>query len=181
MQVPSQGGDLLTYDLTEINTAVSRIVEVSAVNDTKAPELLRTFNVAWIQGQDVANALAAMIVEAKREMERVKGIVVLDKMKTVLATKGLATTKNPLGSEDLRAAVLSQDPEYQESLERVAMLEAMRAIVKTKVDGLEMAYNSVKKILGEPGSHQYGGDARTHGGAQVDARARSNGFGTPRY
>jgi len=69
--------------------------------------------------------------------------LLLDIAPRVLADRGLATSK------DLRDAVVDSDVQYQECLERQGTIKAYQELLKGKSKALEMAYTSVKKILGE--------------------------------
>ena len=92
----------------------------------------------------------------------------------------------------MRDAVLGQDAEYQEALDRVQKTICVIELLRGKMKGFEMAYTSVKKIIGEnprgmlnrgPGS---GVGTAPVGGSNPDpmrpSRPQSTpGFGVPRY
>lgn len=163
-EVPS--GQTISVDMTQLNNAVQRIVEVQLVTKTKAPELLSTYNVAW---RDAAEAMAigrAAHIQAVRAADRIKAIILLDKAPKILLEKGLATTKSPGGSEHLRQAVLDLDEEYQKAVELADKIECVIELLSGKRKAVEMAFTSVKKILGE-GDVGYS-DMRYSSGDQVE-------------
>jgi hypothetical protein len=61
----------------------------------------------------LANTIELEYQFAVREAEKIRAEVLLDRVPKILAEKGLATAKNPMGSEDLRDAVLAQDTELR--------------------------------------------------------------------
>ena len=150
LTIPVIGGDL-KLDLTEINKVEARIPEVAFVTPGKAPELLALFNNSVVELIAVITKLELEICRAKREAGKIHSRVVLDEVKDILKAKGLAKDSNPAGSADLREAVLEAHEEYQNSLERVEILEAVSKLIQGKKYSIEMAYSSVKAIFKESG------------------------------
>lgn len=139
----------ITIDVKRIKRLESRIGEVAQVTPFKAPELLATFNKAWLDLNEFVIFLEAEQVFAKQNFNKIKGTLLLDRVPKILQDKGLVTAKSPSGSADLRQAVLETDEEYLAAQDKVYKLDAAISYLKSKRDGFEMAYNSVKKILGE--------------------------------
>lgn len=147
--VPSgEGRKPLLFPLQKIYEAESRIPEVATVNAGKAPELLATFNIAYLHVKDMIVRLRLCLDDAKKASNMRKSIVVLDIAPGVLKNKGLTRPSSPSGSEDQREAVLNGDVEYLKCQDRVSCIEAMIELMESKKTGVEMAYTSVKKILG---------------------------------
>lgn len=156
-----------SIDTTQIESAVSRIGEVQTVTKLKAPELLSTYNLAW---RDAAEAMAyvrANHIQAKKHADKLRAIILLDKAPTILKEKGLTTTKSPGGSEDFRQAILDSDDEYQAALENAAVIECIIELLRGKQKSVEMAFTSVKKILGE-GDVGYSNQTFSTGNATED-------------
>lgn len=175
----NKSGEDIPIDLAHWARLETRIQEVSTVTPHKAPELLATFNRAALDLDRLANMLELEHQMAVREAERVRGEVILDKVPFILKAKGLATDRNPMGSEDMRLAVLSQDRDYQESLERVDKLKAMTRMIRGKYDAFERAFRSVRTLVGEQtfnfGNRNLSGDTGT---TEPGAYTRVPGFGT---
>jgi hypothetical protein len=139
----------LSINLGSLKKAENRIQEIAIVTASKAPELLAFFNSAYLEGSRLIALLELEVNRATRSANAIKSVVILDRAPEILKAKGLATDKNPGGSADLRQAVLEGDSEYQAALEVQQHLEATLELIKGKNKGIEMAYTSVKKILGE--------------------------------
>src|SRR5690606_22674025 len=134
----------------------ARIMEVATVTQLKAPELLASFNVAYLRAAELVGLLEAQSILFERHASQVRAVVILDRAPVRLKEKGLATEKNPNGSADLRQAVLDSDDEYRQAMDAVGQINALLSLFKEKKKAIEMAYTSVKKILGEtPRWHSY--------------------------
>lgn len=142
-----KGTDPIIIDLTEVYPVEARLHEVAIVTKTKAPELLSTFNRAYAAVFQQRALLEMEKNTAKREAEKLRAIIILDKVPQILQEKKLATAKSPAGSEDLRQAILALDPEYQEALERVEQITCVIELLTGKLKALENGFTSVKKIM----------------------------------
>jgi hypothetical protein len=172
-------GEPIPIDMGYWAQLEARIQEVATVTPAKAPELLAVFNYAALELDRLANTLELEYQMAVREAERVRGEILLDKVPAILKAKGLATDRNPMGSEDMRQAVLSQDKDYQDALDRADMLKATYKMIRGKFDAFERAFRSVRTLVGETTFHfsnaNLKGDA---GAAALDERRTVPGFGT---
>lgn len=131
----------LTLDLVRIKQAEARAIEVASVTPTKAPELLATFNQAYL---DASNAFSRLRYErdcAEAKVNQIKAEILLDKIPGILKAKGVSS------SADVRQAIIELDAGYQEALDNLSQLEAMVEFVKGKMKFLENAFTSVKKIM----------------------------------
>lgn len=158
----------------------ARIREIATVTPTKAPELLSTFTRACLDLDGLVNTLELEYQVSMREAEKIRATVLLDRVPKILQEKGLTTSKNPMGSEDLRNAVLAQDPDYDAALERTEQLKAMTRMVKGKYDAFERAFRSVRTLVGEQ-NFNYSNDKRLSGDTGTAPAGSTNGFGKPRY
>lgn len=138
----------LVLDLTEIYLALGRKEEVATVNNHKAPELLSLFNVAYLNASRVLNALQYELVVCEHLIRETKAIILLDRMKGILEKSGLANSRNPLGSEDIRQAVYEMDPEYKRATTLAENLGCYITQVTDWRKCFQNAFDSVKKIMG---------------------------------
>lgn len=170
----------LAIDLTEVIRAESRIHEIATLSAGKAPELLAAFNLAYIEASRAIALLEQELSQAKRRCDQVRAMVILDRVPRVLAERGLASSKSPMGSEDLRRAVLDMDPDYQQAAQLVADIDGSVEVVRSKLRGIEMAYNSVKKLLSDQTFSFIGSlSAGNEGNATIGQVV--NGFGKAKY
>jgi hypothetical protein len=170
----------MAFDLSEVDRAEGRVAEIAALTPTKAPELMAAFNTAYIKAIKAQAAIQHELVVARRAVEKISAIVTLDRIPEVLKARGLATAKNPMGSEDIRTAILNSDPEFEAAQTRADFIACCLELVKGKAKAMEMAYTAVKKMLGEQ-SFNYRGP-NTSSGAENPTGPRPNpGFGRPRY
>lgn len=140
-------GRAQTVDMRRVYKAEARFFELQFLTREKAGELLKTFIEAWRDAREGHAKAQEQLNKAKRRVRRVEGQIVLDKAVGVLEQKKLITSRSPAGSEDLRKAVVAVDDEYAAACEVVEMLEAIRDLLDTKAEALNMAYFSVKQVL----------------------------------
>lgn len=182
---PSVDGQAVVLDMAQVYAIEARVQEVAFVNHTKAPELLARFNEAWLYVQKHMTTLKYELLRAERAANKIKSVILLDKIPVILKAKGLVSPKSPAGSEDLRNAILDQDEEYQEALDQTQKLKCVIELLKGKMDGFEMAFTSVKKILGESefmGPRNPGcGTGNAPVGGQNPDPMETPGFGKARY
>lgn len=150
--VPIVDSDPQVIDLSVVYQIESRVGEIAFVNKAKAPELLARFNEAYLHLHKIVTFLGYEFIRAQREANKVRAIVILDRAPAILAAKGLLSGHSRSGSEDQRNAVLDQDQEYQQALERTQQIKCFIEFLKGKLEGFEWAYTSVKKILGDNGA-----------------------------
>lgn len=144
----------VSVDLTKASEAKRRIPEVAFVTPGKAPELLAVFNDAYADISRQIPVVEYHIQRAQATANRIRSVVLLDKAPKILQEKNLTTSRSPGGSEDLRTAVLDADEEYLAACDNVYQLKCILDTLKFLLKDVEMAYSSVKKILGE-GSFNY--------------------------
>lgn len=138
---PNSG--IINIPLAEIRYVEGRIPEIATVTPHKAPELLATFNRSYLDLDKYIKQVELEVNVAKQYQSVVKASILLDRAEDVFKAKGLKA------SADLRQALVDLDPDYQNATERLNALEAAREYLKGKQKGIEMAYGSVRKIIGE--------------------------------
>jgi hypothetical protein len=139
----------LRLDLSEIHASLARVEEIKVLTKFKAPELLTVFNKAFIEANKLVNEVELARVTAERTVDRTRARILLDKVPEILKAKGLSTPKSPMGSEDMRQAVLDCDDDYCGAVDALKQIEAALTHLKNYVKAIVFAYESVKKVLGE--------------------------------
>lgn len=137
------GEESLTVQLHTTFLAESRAPEVAAVTPTKAPELLVTFNKAYLDLTQIYAQLHLQRSRAEDALGKAKAEVLLDKLPTILKEKNISS------SADIRQAIVDSDPEYQAAKERLDVIDATMEYIKGKIKFMENSYTAVKKIIGE--------------------------------
>lgn len=158
-------GNEIALDLSQVYQAEARVIEVQGVTPAKAPELLATFNRAYLDLSKAIRLLELEYLKAQRVAKKRKAIILLDEAQQILKDRGLATARSPGGSADLREALLDSDDEYQQLVERVETIKVYRELLSDKRKGIEMAYHSVKRIISKEGGHR-----NVHLGGTMDGR-----------
>jgi hypothetical protein len=133
----------LRLEMTDIYAAEQRIPEIAIVNQHKAPEMLALFNQAYLALTKMVAGLEMEMGSADRAAKKRRSVIVLDLADDILKNKGLSSSK------DLRDAVVDADIMYAELQTRLETITAAREILRGKMKAIEMAYTSVKKILGD--------------------------------
>lgn len=145
--VPQPGREPDRLDLTVLYDAERRLPEIANANEHTAPNLLATFNVAYLDAAAMLKRVDVFLGMAERAARQRRSVVLLDVAPAKLEALGLATKRSPAGSEDLRSAVLDADDEYRAALEMVDQVEAIVGLLAEKKRGFEMAYGSVKSLV----------------------------------
>lgn len=182
------GGDPIVIDLKAILKTQARIIEVQAVTPQKAPELLSAFNVTWRDLHQHITFLTKELNDAERSINRIRSTITLDEVPGILKERGLTN------NEHHRNAVIELDPRYDEAVERRDQIAAVVEGLKGMLKATEMAYTSVKKLLGESAYNflnrtdpHYGEEGKSGlavGERSPDerpAQGSRTGFGSPRY
>ncbi len=141
----------VNLDLTTIIATEARIHEIGFLTPQKAPELLAVFNEAHRDLAVLSVKAKLALHSAQQEADRVKAVLILDKIPGILTAKGLVKPGNPAGSADLREACLALDIEYQEAMDRVAYVEAVVELLHGKEESIRRAHFSVSSIFKETG------------------------------
>lgn len=174
--------DSIKIDLKSILESERRLHEVAITTKDKAPELLASFNLSWLELHGHIVYLENERNIADRELRKRRSVIVLDVAPQILKDKGLANPRSPAGNEDLREAVINQDAEYLAIEERYQKIEAVIELLRGKLKAFEMAYNSVKKIISDLPSFYNNYDPRlTHGTpSSTEEDGVFSGFGKAR-
>ncbi len=161
--VPSCTGRPHCFDMRRVFRAESRLIELSGLTKAKAGELLHCFIQAFDDAKTHLATLRGEHMRSKQKVRSVRAVVVLDKASKVLQEKGLASTRSPAGSEDLRSAVVDSNQDYLDAAEHFAQIEAAVEFMEGKVEVLKMAYFSTNKL-----SDSFEGRRDTSGGTGDD-------------
>lgn len=143
LAVKNTRNKITVYDLGEVYIAQDRIGEIACLTPAKAPELMAFFNKAWLNVDEIIRLLELELVDAKQIVNKRKSVILLDVCESLFKEKGIK------GSQDLRQAVIDNDEEYLCLLNTQNSIEAAVSFLKGKQKGIEMGYNSVRKIIGE--------------------------------
>lgn len=145
LALPSATEDLpdQVFDLKDILIAEGRQREVAIMTPFKAPELLYTFNKAWLDTDKVVKKIVADIVKAENAVAKRKSHMLIYEVEKFLKAQGVASTK------ETREAVIILDDKYQVLQDRVDQLTAAKEWLKGKMESFENSFTSVKKIMGE--------------------------------
>lgn len=138
---PNSG--ILCIPMTGFRDVEERIPEIASITPHKAPELLSTFNRAYIEMDSYIRKIELEVNIAKQHQATVRATIILDRAEAYFKERGIK------GSADLRQALVDADLDYQNATERLNALESAREFLKGKQKGIEMAYASVRKIIGE--------------------------------
>ncbi len=139
--VQGGGGRAITLDLKEVAKIEARIIEVSTVTMTTAPELLSAFISAWKHLHENMTVLVKEKVMAERQLERIQARVFLDEAPAEFERRGIK------GTADLRDALLHMSVEYNDTQDRMDDITAVVELVKGKLATLQMAYDAIKKVI----------------------------------
>lgn len=179
---PNKPVERLDINLEEWAKAEARLAEQASVTAAKAPELMAFFNRQVLELDRVLSKLEFAYQVALREAEKQRSQVLLDRAPTMLRERGLVTGKNPLGSEDLRNAILAQDADYQQALDDADFAKAIKALMKGKADAFLRGFQAVRSTHGDQKyslnlpNRNLSGDS----GTAEAGKGGTPGFGRPR-
>lgn len=176
-------GSPIIIDLKAIVKALARISEIQSVTPMKAPELLSDFTCTWRDLSQNITFLEKERNDAYRVVNKIRSIIMLDEVPEKLKARNLSN------NEHHREAIIALDPRFEEADQRKDKIEAVIGIMRTQLKAIEMAYTSVKKIIGENAYNYMGGNShRTSGdsgstepGELSPSERPSQYFGTPKY
>lgn len=149
----NSNGNPILINIKEILRLESRTDEIQSLTPQKAGELMAVFIRAWRDLHKDVMVLTKERDDAERNCNKVRGRVILDEVPRILKERGLASSRSPSGSEDLREAILSQDESYQEASEKLQYITCVLELLKGKMRSFQMAYEAAKNILKENGNY----------------------------
>lgn len=133
----------LSIDMTEVYRAEGRLREVAVANDGTSLELASYFNEVCNLTSKYISWIDYEIVEAKKEFDKAKAVVVLDKMLDEFKKFKDAGIKN---NEDFREALIVRDPECARAQDTVDMLNAAKKLLEGKFWSFLRAYNTTNSV-----------------------------------
>lgn len=137
----------IVFDMRDMYEAKGRLVELQAVTKLKAGELLHAFIRAWSDTAKLAKQAERQLTRAKRKLKEVRAVVILDRVPEELTKRGWATTRSPVGSEDIRESIVDSNAEYQKASDRMEQIQATVALLNIEAETFKMAYFSVNKLV----------------------------------
>lgn len=137
------GSRRIDLPMEQVARAEARMEEVQFVTGAKAPELLTALNRGWLYVSKLALVVNQHKLKAETATATRRAIVLLDVMPALLKERGIRS------STEVRDAILIQDIEYATCMERENEIRAVLELLKLKAKGLENAFSSVKKIIGD--------------------------------
>ena len=158
------GTDPMLIDMGPVLEVESRIQEIATVNAVKAPELISAFNMAYAELADMVAKVRYEFNVAKANQERVRAIVLIDRVPGILEEKKLTSGKSPMGSEDIRSAILALDPDYQEAQARVIQIQCVVELLEGKLRAIDKAYMAVKSVSADSSQYRHSPDLSTSQG-----------------
>ena len=181
LEIPATGQlRAVRIDLSLVYDAERRIPEIQFVKKETAAGILADFMQGYGQANNAHALVSKLLAETENAAKRRRAYVVLDKAPEILKEKGLVTARNPTGSEDLRNSVLELDEEYQQLVDRISFLVAVKSLIAGKMKNLQMAYDAVKKII-TPDSNFFRPDTSINPDEIGNYAIGDTGFGKPRY
>lgn len=165
----------LVLDLRIVDKAEARTADIATLTPAKAPELLATFLKALTAAGKALAAVQYERARTERKLDRIRADLLIDQVPQILKDQGLSTPKSPLGSEDIRQAIIERDPNYQAAVDALDRIIALHELVKGKVRVMDSALSGVKRLLGE-NAYNWSGRSGVHAGNEDKP---AEGFGRP--
>lgn len=154
----------IAVNIASIVKAESRLQEVAVVNAHKAPELLATFNQAWLELNRAVTMLTYERNRADAARKQAKAEAILCCNDEAILKRG-----HKKASADLREAVSELDPEYKRLSGTLNEQEALLSYLKGKQEAFRKGFQAVKELLdgGHLPREKYGDGNRPQAFSQV--------------
>lgn len=142
LSIPGLSGlmDPMNLEISAIHEAESRLIEAKSVNIATYKSLEYLYNEGYRQARQCLAAIDYQIVRAERQKEREKARVVLEVIPTKLEGKPAS-----YNNADFRAAILSQDEQYNKISEHIEMLKASSKFFEIRISVFEKACQYMRK------------------------------------
>jgi hypothetical protein len=142
--IPSGNGDgqIIGINIEEIVKAETRLQDVAIVNIHTAPELLATFNKAWLDLQKIVSLLTKEKLMADNAFSRARAEALLDCTTDYLKAKG-----HTKPSADLRNALMEIDPRVTQAKERLDEIRVILMYLSGKQEAFREGFSSIKKLV----------------------------------
>jgi len=170
VKIPTLPGrtDGLEVDLTHVYEVLGRISEVGSLSPMKAPELMSTFNKAYLVLGKYLNVVRLEEINAVAALNKRKSILVLDEIPTKLKEKHLKDTKSNID------AMMETDSDYVQIKDVVEQLAALQELLKHHLKSLEMGYTGAKKQIGEHNPNLNNRQSELNGADEANRRLGFN-------
>jgi len=175
------GKGTIAINLESILIAEQRLRDVAIVNHQTAPELLASFNEAWLR----LNKSVSHLTYEKNKAENFHKTSIAD-AKLNCTDDHLKKLGHSKASADLREAFVQKDPTVQTAKERLDEITYVLDVLKGKMQAFYNAYGSVKRLVDNKGlpPAQYGDNHKQQPFQSLpeddDLRPLPPGFGTSR-
>ncbi len=151
IQIDIPGDTPLYVDLADIYQLEKRKVEVATVTKSTAGSLLRALEDGFAQTGNLLAMVSHKSTAIELLIKRREAYLTIEVIPSTLQQKGLATARSPSGSEDLRKSVMALDVELQ-NLENIqAQVQALKELLKIKVQGFQMSFTATKRVIDQSG------------------------------
>ena len=131
----------LPLSFTDISNAERRLSEAQAVNGATYSALENLFNEGYREAKKNLSIVRYEITQAKKHLRQVTSIHLLDNYPDFLKEKGL---KDHAAN---REAYLARQEDYEEAMDRLAMLEALKDLLEGKVQNFVNVCRYMKKEI----------------------------------
>lgn len=137
-------GDIpsLTFDMTKIREAESRIIEAKTVNPITYADLESCYNESYRDLKRYLSSVGYQITLTEKAMEMAKADILLDKYPEFMKDRP-KTSDNA----DLRKAFMMKDDNYVAALDRLNMLKAVESNFDGKIKVMERTCAYMKKEI----------------------------------
>lgn len=144
---PLKGVPPESFDAENVYKAISRGSEVALCTAVKAPELLATFSEAFADANRLLSKIELQFNLCDEYIKRRQSVLVLDEMAAIIETKGHSTPKSPMGTAEIREAIIDGDEELSRLRQTQIFLKCLLSLWNGHRRKLEMDHGSVKKIM----------------------------------
>lgn len=145
LSIPGQTD--LVIPMENVYRAEARIRDLAFVNRDTAGELLAEFNEAYSILSRQYGKVHYLTSSLDRLRRKRKAVLTLDVIPEKLKEKGLATSRSPIGSEDVREAFYASDEEYDRLSDGLGQAEAVKEMLGLKLRSFYNAIDSIKTVV----------------------------------
>lgn len=143
------GNQALIVNMETVYRAEGRLSDIAFVNRETAGELLSAFNQGYSELSRAFGRVCYLVSKLEKDRKRRKAILTLDVIPEKAKEKGLANSRSPTGSEDVREAFYYSDQEFLDLTDALGAAEATKELLGIKVRSLWAAMDAVKSVTRE--------------------------------
>ena len=131
----------IILDMTKIKIGENRLVESRLVNGATYSDLEYTFNEGYREARKHLTTIGYEITRAKKRIEDVKSILILDKYPAFLKENKMKDNAT------IRDAFLQKDADYVAAKDRLDMLNALESLMDGKIKVFENVCRYMRKEM----------------------------------